>query len=450
MRTLHTFWLLFLLAVFAVPALAQEDDLFGEEPAKEEAAGDDLFGAPAEDQAPAKEATADQAAPGDQAEMADDSAKENEEDLFDGEATEEPAAKQPAEADVDDKAPRKLHTQEEIKAELQRKNALIAADLTKFIELNKQVAKQAVESGNREELMLVLREYGPAVIRTKQLWTAVVGNPAKYDTWLGSADYWKAWVAFHNSWRSLYGYTDRFAAIDLDLADKITNGLATLGTSFEDYSEWVDEWDSELGNDKYAFARGDDHLGALNQQQMREDEAADDETAEAFDDQVKSEEDETAPSDVAEAREATEEADKKELAEGEQEADAAADKAVEAIDKEEDTAAEGDDLFGEEPAKEKEMPADEGSEEKSPAEEEAPPAKEEAPADDDSGDDLFGAADEEKPATEEAPADEAAADEEASADELFGEAADDKETPKEEESPKESEEDEAANLFGEG
>jgi hypothetical protein len=365
MRTLLTIWLLLLFAALAPPTHAQNDDLFGDEPAKEEPADD----------APAGDAAADETAPSDAEAKEAAPAADGGDDLFGGEADDESAPSKPpqdaAEPDAPPKPTRKLHTQAEIKAELQRQNGAIATELAKFIELNKQVAKQAVEGGNNDELMQILREYGPAVIRTKQLWIAVVGNPAKYDTWLGSADYWKAWVAFHNSWRTLYGYTDRFAAVDLDLADKLTDALATLGTSFQDYSEWVDEWDRELGNDKYAFARGDDKLGKLDREQMREEEGADDETAEAFADQEMEEEDATAPSDVEEAREATESADEAELAEGEKEADAAADKKVEEIDKEEDAAVEGeDDLFGEESATEEEMPP-----------------KEEPAAE---GDDLFG------------------------------------------------------------
>lgn len=418
MRTLPFSWLLLLLTVLTCPVLAQDDDLFGESPAKEEAAGDDLFGAPA-DEKPTEKAD-DANVPLDEKPVEEKPAADGD-DLFG--ADEQPAADIPADKaapePAEEKAPavpaRKLHTRAEIKAELLRRNAQIADEVTKFIELNKDVAKQAVQSGNNEELMPILREYGPAVIRTKQLWLAVVGNPTKYDTWLGSADYWKAWVAFHNSWRTLYGYTDRFAAVDIGLADKLTNSLAALGTSFEDYSEWVDEWDSELGNDHYAFARGNDQLGELDREQMREEEGADDEAAKAFADQEREEEDATAPANVEEAEQTTETADKEELAEGEKEADAAADEAVAEEDMQEDAAVEGDDdLFGGEEAADKDTPA----EEEAPAEEK-PEAE---------GDDLFGEetpADEEKPAeeeqpAEEKPAEEKPADDEESADDLFG------------------------------
>lgn len=409
MTALRSFWLLLLLAVFSVPVVAQDDDLFGKEPAEAEAV------------------------------------KERES---------RSALVKPA---------RKLHSQDEIKAELIRRNAQLATEMSKFIELNKQVAKQAVDGGNHEALMPILREYGPAVIRTKQLWNAVVGNPTRYDTWLGSADYWRAWVAFHHSWQSLYGYVDRFAAVDLGLADQLTDALTTLGTSFQDYSDWVDEWDRELGNDKYVFSRGNANLNELDQQQLRDEEDADAELNQAAEAQQMEEEDETAPSETVEGQQDIEDADKKELIEGEEKADAAADAAEKEDEpfgdaaneddtmpaEEKEPAAGEDDLFGEEPATEEDKPADDKA---AGNDTEAVPAKESADTEEESGDDLFGDADarEEEAKKEDAKEDQGSAAEADSEEESGDETAKEEESPQEEEAPKDSEEESADDLFGDG
>jgi hypothetical protein len=148
--------------------------------------------------------------------------------------------------------PRKIHSHAEIKATLIKQNKVLAEQLAKFIDLSKQLARQSLDN---EDMMEVFRQYGPAVIRMKQRWQAVVGTPAKYDTWLGSSDYAKSWQAFIASWDELYNFTDSFAAVDIDVADKVTDGLTTLGASFEEYCDIADEWDGKLGNSAHAFAR---------------------------------------------------------------------------------------------------------------------------------------------------------------------------------------------------
>ena len=342
MRSFLPVWML-LLSVLCFPALAQDDEdpLFGEEPAAETPADE----ASAED--PPAEETPPKAA-------AEEAASDAGDDLF-GES--EPTTKEASpEAEKPTRPAREPHSHEEIKAELLKQNPLIVQQMAKFIELNKQVMKQAVTSGNKEELMPILREYGPAVIRTKQLWTTIAGNPAKYDTWLGSPDYRKAWGAFHHNFASLYGYTERFAAVDVELADKVSDGLMALGTSFDDYNAWVDEWDAEIGNDAHSFARGDDRLNELNEEQMREEEGADSEVEKAAADQTQEEEDETAPSEVEEAQEDTEETDKEIFSGEEKSADEAADETVEDEEMQEEEAVEGE---GSEESPAEESPVDE-------------------------------------------------------------------------------------------
>ena len=325
MRSCPPAWMLFFLSVLCLPVLAaeEEDPLFGEEPAAETPADE-----PSAEETPSEEAASEEPA------------SEAGDDLF---GDSEPATE---DASPEDEKPtptaREPHSHAEIKAELIKLNPMIAEQMTKFIELNKQVMKQAVTSGNREELMPILREYGPAVIRTKQLWVTIAGSPAKYDTWLGSPDYRKAWGAFHHNFASLYGYTERFAAVDMDLADKLSDGLMALGTSFNDYNAWVDEWDAEIGNDTHSFARGDDHLNELNEEQMREEEGADSEVEEAAADQTQEEEDETAPSEVEEAQEDTETTDQEILSGEEKSADEAADETVDDEEAKEEEAVDGE------------------------------------------------------------------------------------------------------------
>jgi hypothetical protein len=188
-------------------------------------------------------------------------------------------------------------------------NEKLAAEFAKFLELSKQLAKQAVENGNPVELMPIVREYGPAVIRTKQLWRAVVGNPAKYDSWLGREEYRQAWVRFHESWQTLYGITEKFAAIDLDLADKLSDAIGELSQSFDNYSELVDEWDGVPGNHVYLFARGNDRLSVIARQQFRDEAAADRETKQIAADQFLQEEDADRQTKEAEREQRVEEAD---------------------------------------------------------------------------------------------------------------------------------------------
>ena len=317
MRVVVLFGTAFLLAAL-VPCLYgqdKEDEFdFGDEPASK---------APSE---PAKVA---------------EPAKDDAEDLF-GEP--EPPVKKPS-LDKVTKAPSepaKLHTRAEIAAALTQQNALIATQLVKFIDMNKQFAKQAVDSGNKDELMIIIREYGPTVIRTKQLWTAVVGNPARYDSWLGSDEYRKAWGRFHRSWNSLYGFTDRFAAIDLDLADKLSDSLAELSQSFNEYNALADEWDGEVGNDVYQFSRGDGPLDEIAKQQFRDEAAADRETRQIVPEQFAEERAED-----AETKKAAADLTKEEEAEDDIfGAEDSTDKSKEPEMKEEPPA-EGDDLFGE-------------------------------------------------------------------------------------------------------
>lgn len=277
MRAHVRIWMLLLLCVLTVPAFAEDDDALFEDVGEA-----------------APKATAKGAA--------EKPASEDADELFgdpDEEMSEEAAP------------PRKLHTRAEIKASLTKENAVIAEQLAKFIALNKQLAKEALESGNKDEIMLVLREYGPAVIRMKQHWIGVVGNPAKYDTWIGSPQYKKAWGAFHSSWNSLYGFTDRFAAIDMDLADKISDGLAGLGHSFNEYNAWADEWDGKFDNDTHQFARGEDVLNEIADEQFREEEDADKETEQVKEDLDAEEADEDSSIGVNEAEQDAEQGDEK-------------------------------------------------------------------------------------------------------------------------------------------
>ncbi len=352
----------------AEPAADAGDDLFGEsetpaeeaaadaapanEPAKEEpaAAGDDLFGEP---ETPAAD-VADDKTPAEEKAEPKGPAADASDDLFGEPAAESdpvaPAKKSPV-------AARKPHTREEIKAELTKRNPIIADQFARFIELNKEVFKQAVVARDQAELMPILREYAPAVLRAKQIWTTIAGNPAKYDSWLDNPEYRQAWSAFHRTWQSLYGYTERIASVDIGVADKVSDALMALGTSFQDYNDWVDEWDAEIGNDHVAFARGNDHLNELAQDQFREEQGAQIETEQAAADQTREEEDETAPSEVEEAQQATEEADADTLKADEASADAAADEAVADEEMKEDEAADGEAPDGQAAPKE-EAPAD--------------------------------------------------------------------------------------------
>ena len=318
MRVFISLMTSFLLAAIAPQLCAQQDEFdFGEKPANK---------APAE---PAK------AAP---------PATDDVDDLF-GEAAPPatPAPKTEARKKViATPEPPKLHTRAEIATALTQQNALIAGQLAKFIDMNKQFAKQAVDSGNKDELMLIIREYGPTVIRTKQLWTAVVGNPTKYDTWLGTDEYRKAWGRFHRSWNSLYGFTDRFAAIDLDLADKLSDSLAELSHSFNDYNALADEWDGQVGNGVYQFARGDDQLSEIAKQQFREESLTDGELQDVSRSQFAEERAED-----AETKKAAADLDKEEAAEDDIfGSNAVEDKPTPAA-KQADAPPEGDDLFAE-------------------------------------------------------------------------------------------------------
>ena len=275
-------WFLLLMAL--TPNLqAQDEDLFGEEPAKKEApqapvpnADDDLFGEPA----PPKSA---EPAPKPAADAAED-------DLFSEPApADKPTPPQDIAPPVAAKTP--LRSKLEVSTALTKENDVIAKQFVEFIELSKELAKRAVESGNKDELMPILREYGPAVIRTKQLWRGVVGNPAKYETWLGREEYRQAWDRFHESWQSLYGFTDRFAAVDLDLADKLSDAMNGLSQSLDDYSDLADEWDGTMGNNVYLFARGNSRLNVISRQQFRDEAAADRETKQIAEDQLFQEED---------------------------------------------------------------------------------------------------------------------------------------------------------------
>ncbi len=351
MRLRQLAWVL-LLPGACLPGFARGDEaqLFGEVLAAKTPADNQPADEVATEEAPADETTTE-ASPAEET-PADEPASESGDDLF-GERESAAEETTPAE-DESLPAARKIHTRDEIKAALIQKNVAIAAQMTGFIEMNKQIARKAVTSGKQDELMPILREYGPAVIRTKQLWLAVVGNPAKYDTWLGSDGNRKAWGAFHRSWNSLYGFTDKFAAIDIDLADRLSDGLAVMGTSLDDYNAWVDEWDAEVGNDTHAFARGEDRLNEINAEQMREEEQADIETEKASADQTREEEDETAPSIVEESQEGTEMADEEILSDDETSADQAGDEAAEA-----DQAAEDEAIEGGKEAPAEDAPADE-------------------------------------------------------------------------------------------
>lgn len=385
------------------PVSAQDDIDFGE--ATEEAAEDDLFGGDdeaMEDEAPA-EATEevveeDDLFGGDDNEAAEGAADD---EVMEEETVEEAGEAEPADEGFDfgDAAEAKpadaaaARPQAEVKAALVEMNDAIGKQYTTFVERNKELAKAAVQAGDAEELMPIVREYGPAVIGAKQAWITLVGNPAKYDTWIGSPGYQAAWRTFGARWQALQQYPKRFAAVDIDLADKLTDELAKLGASFQEYSDLSDEWDGKLGNEPRNFA-------------FNGDEAPADDDVEAVD---FGDDEEEMPADFDEV-EAEDEVIEQDEMEEDAEVELPADEgAADTIDQDDADAADGekeDDAFdfGDDAAEE-EMPAEEGDE----------PATEEA-ADDD---DLFGS-DEEPAAEEEMEEEPADAEGDDDADDLFG------------------------------